>query len=243
MPYTAIPSHMRGSFSSLCFLQVRQINKSFFRTNLTKRNLPPSNKTGKQFDNETTIKRPRRIVVSITGATGVNLGVRILQLLKKLDIETHLIVSKWGIATMKYETDFTLEDLHSSATYVYSSRNVAAPISSGSFLHDGMIVVPCSMKTLAAIRCGYTEDLIVRAADVTLKEKRRLLVVPRETPLSEIHLENMLFLARMGVTIFPPVPAFYTNPKSVDDIIEQSCGRILDCFGIHLDHFHRWEGF
>lgn len=169
-------------------------------------------------------------MVSITGATGVNLGVYILRLLKKLDIKTYLIISKWGIATMKYGTDFTLEDLHSSATLVYSSRNVAAPISSGSFLHDGMIVVPCSTKTLAAIQCGYTEDLIVRAADVTLKEKRRLLLVPRETPLSEIRLENMLSLARMGVTIFPPVRAFYANPKSVDNIIEQFCGRILDCF-------------
>ncbi|SJM88902.1 related to 3-octaprenyl-4-hydroxybenzoate carboxy-lyase [Zygosaccharomyces bailii] len=171
------------------------------------------------------------------------IGVRILQILKQLNVETHVIISKWGAATMKYETDFTMRDLQSYATHVYPSKNVAAAISSGSFLHDGMIVAPCSMKTLAGIRAGYTEDLIVRAADVTLKEKRRLLLVPRETPLSEVHLDNMLSLAKMGATIFPPVPAFYTKPESVDDIIEQSCGRILDCFGIHINTFNRWNGF
>lgn len=187
--------------------------------------------------------RPRRIVVAITGATGIALGIRTLEILKQMGgFETHLIMSKWGIATMKYETDYDYEYVKSLASKVYSSKDVTAPISSGSFIHDGMIVVPCSMKTLAAIRIGYTEDLIVRAADVTLKERRKLLLVTRETPLSAIHLENMLKLDQMGVIIFPPVPAFYTRPQSIEDVIEQSCGRILDCFGIDTNSFPRWEG-
>lgn len=244
MQFFRCTPHIGGKLRLLCFPQARrQISRSPPHSIVTKRNLSSSNLTATQFGNETMSPRRKRIVVSITGATGVALGMRLLQILKELGIETHLIISKWGLATMKYETNFTLDDLHSTAAHVYSSRNVAAPISSGSFLHDGMIVVPCSMKTLAAISCGYTEDLIVRAADVTLKEKRKLLIVPRETPLSEIHLRNMLTLARMGVIIFPPVPAFYTKPVSVDDIIEQSCGRILDCFGIHTDTFNRWNGF
>lgn len=151
-------------------------------------------------------------------------------------------MSKWGMATMKYETDYTTEEVMSYASRVYTAKDVSAPIYSGSFQHDGMIVVPCSMKSLAAIRIGFTEDLIVRAADVTLKERRKLLLVTREAPLSDIHLDNMLYLSRMGTIIFPPVPVFYTKPKSVDDIIEQSCGRILDCFGIDTNSFPRWNG-
>lgn len=184
----------------------------------------------------------KRIVVGITGATGVAIGVRVLEHLKEAGVETHLIVSKWGHATMKYETDYTLNDLTALAHKTYSSRDVSAAISSGLFHTDGMIVVPCSMKTLSAIRIGFTEDLIVRAADVTLKERRKLLLVTRETPLSDIHLENMLKLSQMGTVIFPPVPAFYTRPQSVGDIIEQSAGRILDCFGIHVGTFPRWTG-
>ena len=186
--------------------------------------------------------RPKRVVVAITGATGIAIGVRVLQMLRDLEIETHLVLSKWGSATMKYETDYKPEDVAQLATKTYVSRDVSAPISLGSFQTDGMIVVPCSMKTLSAIRTGYTEDLIVRAADVTLKERRKLLLVTRETPLSDIHLENMLHLSRMGTVIFPPVPAFYTRPRSIDDVVEQSAGRILDCFGIHVDTFPRWNG-
>lgn len=186
--------------------------------------------------------RPKRVVVAITGATGVALGVRILELLKSLNIETHLVMSKWGISTMKYETDFTYEQVVGLASRTYTLKDVTAPISSGSFQHDGMIVVPCSMKSLAAIRIGYTEDLIVRAADVTLKERRKLLLVTRETPLSDIHLDNMLYLSRMGTIIFPPVPAFYTRPATIDDVINQTCGRILDCFGIDTNNFPRWNG-
>lgn len=143
---------------------------------------------------------------------------------------------------MKYETGYTAADLTALAHKTYAIRDVSAPISSGLFHTDGMIVVPCSMKTLAGIRIGFAEDLIVRAADVTLKERRRLLLVTRETPLSEIHLENMLKLTQMGTIIFPPVPAFYTKPNSIQDVIEQTLGRILDCFGILLDTFPRWNG-
>lgn len=186
--------------------------------------------------------RPKRIVVAITGATGIAMGIRILELLKELGVETHLVISKWGMATMKYETDYTFEQVVSLATKAYTAKDVSAPISSGSFQHDGMIIAPCSMKTLAGIRIGYTEDLIVRAADVTLKERRKLLLVTRETPLSDIHLDNMLFLSRMGTIIFPPVPAFYTKPSTLGDVINQSCGRILDCFGLDTNSFPRWDG-
>ena len=186
--------------------------------------------------------KPKRIVLAITGATGTQIGVRLLEILKELGVETHLVMSKWGIATLKYETDYQVDYVTSLATKTYSARDVTAPISSGSFVHDGMIVAPCSMKSLSAIRTGFTEDLIVRAADVSLKERRKLLLVARETPLSDIHLDNMLYLLRMGVTIFPPVPAFYTKPKTNDDIVEQTCGRILDNFGINIDTFERWDG-
>lgn len=129
------------------------------------------------------------------------------------------------------------------ATKSYSPRDVSAGPASGSFQHDGMIIVPCSMKTLAAVRCGLGDDLIARAADVTLKEGRRLMLVVRETPLSDIHLENMLAVRRAGAIIFPPVPAFYTQPKSLEEMVEQSVGRMLDSMGIHLETFPRWEGF
>lgn len=188
-------------------------------------------------------QRPKRLVVAITGATGVVLGVKILEALKQIEsIETHVVVSKWGVATMKFETDYDMKYIREISDYVYSCNDVSAPISSGSFQHDGMLVVPCTMKTLAAIRIGYTDDLITRAADVTLKEQRKLLLVTRETPLSSIHLDNMKALADRNVIIFPPVTAFYTKPKTIDDIIEQTIGRILDCFGIHLDSFPRWNG-
>lgn len=186
--------------------------------------------------------KPKRIVVAITGATGVAIGVKVLEMLKKLNVETHVIISKWGIGTMKFETEYTLQDIVDLSSFHYSVKDVSAPISSGSFQHDGMIVVPCSMKTLSAIKTGYTEDLIVRAADVTIKEKRKLLLCVRETPLSSIHLENMLSLSNKNVIIFPPVPAFYTRPKTIDHIIQQTSGRILDCFGFDTKEFPRWNG-
>ncbi|RAK71451.1 UbiX family flavin prenyltransferase [Aspergillus fijiensis CBS 313.89] len=186
--------------------------------------------------------KPKRIVVGITGATGTVFAIRLLEQLKQLGVETHLILSKWASVTMKYETEVPDAHLRSLATYNYSARDLAAPISSGSFLHDGMIVVPCSVKTLAAVRMGYCEDLIARAADVSLKEGRKLMLVVRETPLSEIHLENMLALRRAGAVIFPPVPAFYTKPQGLDDLVDQSVMRMLDNFGITLETSPRWNG-
>jgi 4-hydroxy-3-polyprenylbenzoate decarboxylase len=192
---------------------------------------------------DTPASRPKRIVVAITGATGAPYAIRLLEILRDLGVETHLVMSKWALVTLKYETDLTEQQIRGLATINYTGRDMSAPPSSGSFQHDGMIIIPCSMKTLAAVRIGYCDDLISRSADVTLKEGRRLVMVVRETPLSDIHLENMLFLRRAGATIFPPVPAFYTKPQGLSDMIDQSVGRMLDCFGIHIDGFKRWSGF
>jgi 4-hydroxy-3-polyprenylbenzoate decarboxylase len=186
--------------------------------------------------------RKTRIVVGVTGATGAVLAIRLLEILRSLDVETHLIFSKWALATMKYETDIPVEHIKKLATHTYALKDLTAPPSSGSFLHDGMIIVPCSMKSLAAVRSGYCDDLISRSADVCLKEGRKLVLVVRETPLSAVHLDNMTFVQRAGATIFPPVPAFYTRPKTIEDVIEQSVGRMLDSLGIHVDGFERWEG-
>ncbi|KAF9024269.1 Phenylacrylic acid decarboxylase [Hymenopellis radicata] len=191
----------------------------------------------------TTNPRPRRLVIGVTGATGSIFAIRMLQILKSLDVETHLIMSKWAVTTMKYETSMSEDAVRGLASHNYTFKDMSAPPSSGSFLHDGMIIVPCSMKTLAAVRVGYCDDLVSRAADVCLKERRRLMVVPRETPLSEIHLENMLYLCKAGATVFPPVPAFYTRPESIKELVDQSVGRMLDSFGIHTDGFTRWSGF
>ncbi|KAF1352428.1 flavo protein [Delphinella strobiligena] len=187
--------------------------------------------------------RPKRIVVGVTGATGTLFAIRILQVLKALGIETHLIMSKWALATMKYETSMSEAEVRSLATYNHPMKDMSAPPSSGSFLHDGMIIVPCSMKTLAAVRIGFCDDLISRSADVCLKERRRLVLAVRETPLSDIHLDNMLSLRKAGAIIFPPVPAFYTRPQSIDDLVNQSAGRMLDALDINTEEFERWTGF
>lgn len=187
--------------------------------------------------------RPTRIVVGVTGATGAIYAIRLLETLKDLRVETHLVISKWALATLKYETDSTEQDIRGLASINHTAKDMSAPIASGSFQHDGMIVVPCSMKTLAAIRTGLCDDLISRAADVSLKENRKLVMVVRETPLSDIHLENMLSLRRAGATIFPPVPALYTRPSSLGDVVDQSVGRMLDSLDIHIDSFERWNGF
>lgn len=187
--------------------------------------------------------RPFRMVVGITGATGTVFAIRLLELLRALQVETHLVMSRWAMATGKYETPLTEPEILSLATRYYSPRDLSAPIASGSFVHDGMMIVPCSMKTLAAVRVGLCEDLISRAADVSLKEGRKLLLAVRETPLSDIHLDNMLALRRAGAVIFPPVPAFYTGPKTIEDMVDQSVGRMLDNFGIHTEGFKRWDGF
>ena len=181
-----------------------------------------------------------RIIVGITGATGTVFGIRTLQVLKDAGVETHLVMSKWGARTLLHETPHTVDYVKSLATVVYGDSDQGAAISSGSFVTDGMMVCPCSVRTLAAIAHGHGDNLIHRAADVILKERRRLLLMVRETPLSEIHLENMLKLARMGVVIMPPMPAFYTNPQTIEDIVSQSVMRALDQFGVHVDVAGRW---
>jgi flavin prenyltransferase len=184
-----------------------------------------------------------KIVVGITGASGAIFGIRTLEALRALEVETHLIVSKWARSTIAHETSMSLEELEKLASTVHHPDNQAAPVSSGSFKTDGMIVAPCSMKTLAAIRAGFGDSLICRAADVHLKERRKLVLLARESPFSEIHLENMLALSRMGAVIFPPIPAFYNHPASVDQIINHIVGRVLDQFGLDMPGLARWSGF
>jgi polyprenyl P-hydroxybenzoate/phenylacrylic acid decarboxylase-like protein len=184
-----------------------------------------------------------RLVVGITGASGAIFGIRTLEALKALKVETHLVMSKWARTTIAHETSFTLAQVEALAWQVHNADNQAAPISSGSFRTDGMIIAPCSMKTLAAIRVGFGDSLISRAADVTLKERRKLVLVARESPLSEIHLDNMLALAKMGSVILPPMPAFYSNPKSLDEMVDHTIGRLLDQFGLDMPGMNRWSGF
>ncbi|AJP06002.1 phenolic acid decarboxylase subunit B [Streptomyces cyaneogriseus subsp. noncyanogenus] len=184
-----------------------------------------------------------RLIVGMTGATGAIFAVRLLERLAGLpEVETHLVMSRWARATAELETGRTLREISALADVVHPAGDQGATISSGSFRTDAMVVVPCSMKTLAGIRAGYAEDLVGRAADVTLKERRPLVLVPRETPLSEIHLENMLALARMGVRIVPPMPAFYNHPRSVDDIVDHITARILDQLDLPAPAAERWSG-
>jgi flavin prenyltransferase len=185
---------------------------------------------------------PRRLIVAITGATGTIFGVRLLQLLQESEVETHLIMSRWAGRTLLEETPHTIEDVQRMATRVYPLTDQGATISSGSFLTDGMVIVPCSMRTLAAIAHGLGDNLIHRAADVILKERRRLVLAVREAPLSGIHLGNMLKLSRMGAVICPPVPAFYNRPQTIDDIVNHTVARLLDQLDIHLDIQSRWRG-
>jgi 4-hydroxy-3-polyprenylbenzoate decarboxylase len=187
--------------------------------------------------------RRKRIVVGMTGATGAILGINTLIALRQLNVETHLILSHWGEATIRYETDYTPASVKALADYTYSNRDQSAPIASGSFHIDGMIIIPCSMKTLAAVHAGYCDDLISRAADVMLKERRRLVLAVRETPLSEIHLRNMLEVSRAGAVICPAMPAFYTKPDTIDDLLRQMIGRMLDLFDLDSKDFQRWDGF
>jgi 4-hydroxy-3-polyprenylbenzoate decarboxylase len=157
-------------------------------------------------------------------------------------VETHLVMSKWGARTLTHETRYSLKDVQDLATHSYTIADQGAAISSGSFVTLGMVIAPCSMRTVAAIAHGLGDNLIHRAADVVLKERRKLVLVVRESPFSEIHLENMLKLARMGVVILPPVPAFYNNPQNLDDMINHITMRVIDQFDIHLDVMNRWDG-
>ncbi|KAF2015227.1 flavo protein family [Aaosphaeria arxii CBS 175.79] len=187
--------------------------------------------------------RRKRIIVALTGATGAILGIKTLIALRQLNVETHLVMSKWAESTIKYETEYTPPNVRALADHVYSNHDMAAPIASGSYRVDGMIVVPCSMKSLAAINVGYCDDLISRAADVVLKERRKLVLVTRECPLSGIHLQNMLSVTQHGAIIFPPVPAFYNRPSSLEDVADHTVGRMLDLFDLDTGGFERWNGF
>lgn len=185
--------------------------------------------------------RPRRrMIVGITGATGILYGIRCLEALHELDIETHLVVSKAGEMTRAYETEYSAKELRDLADYSYAPGDIAAPVSSGSFRTMGMIVAPCSMRTLGDIAHGVTGGLVSRAADVCLKERRRVVLLVRETPLHAGHLRSMLAVTEMGGVIAPPVPAFYTKPSTFDDVVRHTIGRVLDLFDLDLSGLTRW---
>jgi polyprenyl P-hydroxybenzoate/phenylacrylic acid decarboxylase-like protein len=184
--------------------------------------------------------RPR-LVVGISGSSAPQYGVALLRTLRELGtVETHLIVSDGARKTIQMETDLAVEDVEGLADVVYRPNDLGAAISSGSFLTMGMVIVPCSMKSLAAVAGGLSSDLLSRAADVTLKERRRLVLVPRETPLSLIHLRNMVAVTEAGGVILPPVPAFYHRPTSIEDLLQHTAGKVLDQFGIEHNAFRRW---
>src|SRR5688572_27788100 len=183
-----------------------------------------------------------RLIVALSGATGSIYGIRLLECLRDAGVESHLVVSRWGVRTLLHETRFSKEQVEALATKAYAPGDMGAAIASGSFRTDGMIVAPCSAKTLAAIAHGVGENLIHRAADVILKERRKLVLAVREAPLSDIHLENMLKLSRMGAVVMPPMPAFYTHPRTVDDIVDHTVSRVLDHFGLEVGGVARWSG-
>lgn len=182
-----------------------------------------------------------RIIVGISGASGAIYGLRLLEELKKAGVQTHLIISAWARETIRLETDYTIEQAEALAGAIYDPHDQGAAVSSGSYRTDGMVVAPCSMKTLAGIAHGYSDSLLLRAADVCLKEQRKLILLPRETPLNPIHLENMLILARLGVVILPPVPAFYHRPRTAGEIVDQTVGRVLDHLGVEHQLSRRWK--
>jgi 4-hydroxy-3-polyprenylbenzoate decarboxylase len=184
----------------------------------------------------------KRIVIGITGASGVIYGIRMLEQLRDMDIETHLILSESGKKNIEIETPFQPSEVAALATHSYDNRNVAAALASGSFLTDGMVVIPCSIKTLSGIAHSYNENLLIRAADVTLKEKRKLVLVVRETPLHLGHIRMMEAVIECGAQILPPIPSFYHQPKTIDDIIHQTIGKVFDSLGIEHNLFRRWDG-
>jgi len=184
-----------------------------------------------------------KLIVGITGASGVIYGIRLLEVLSGVEgVETHLIITEASELNIKYETDWEVAQVRALADFSHDVRDLGAPVSSGSFPVDGMIVAPCSMKTLAALANSYAENLLLRAADVTLKERRKLVLLVRETPLNLAHLRNMEQLAEMGAVILPPVPAFYHHPRTIQDIVDYTIGKVLDLFGIEHDLFARWPG-
>jgi 4-hydroxy-3-polyprenylbenzoate decarboxylase len=187
-------------------------------------------------------KQTARLIVGISGASGTVYGVRLLEMLRDAEIETHLVMSKSAEMTLAYETDLKAKDVRALASVHYPNSDIGAAISSGSFPTMGMVIAPCSIRTMSEIACGVTASLLSRAADVVLKERRRLVLAVRETPLHVGHLRNMTTLAEIGAVVAPIVPAFYNRPKTVDDIINHTCGRLLDLFGIDTGMVKRWKG-
>lgn len=186
--------------------------------------------------------RLKRIIVAITGATGVIYGIRLLEVLKNAGIESHLILSEQAKINIEYETDLDAEYVKKLASRIHDSKNFGASISSGSFKTSGMVIAPCTIKTLSGIANSYNDNLVVRAADVVLKERRKLVLVVRETPLHKGHLELMTRVADLGGIILPPIPAFYNEPRSIGDIVDHTVGKILDLMDIENSLFKRWEG-
>lgn len=187
----------------------------------------------------------KKIIVGISGASGVIYGVRMLEVLRQVpDVETHLVMSSAGGTTLRLETEYTVEQVNALADVTYRFKDIAATISSGSFKTDGMVVIPCSMKTLAGIANSFSDNLLLRAADVVLKDRRRLVLVPRETPLHLGHLRLLTAVTEIGAIVAPPMPAFYHRPQTIDDIINQTVNRVLDLLDIELpeDLFTRWQG-
>jgi 4-hydroxy-3-polyprenylbenzoate decarboxylase len=182
----------------------------------------------------------KRIVVGISGASGIIYGVRVLKTLSELGIETHLVMTQAAVKNLMIETRYRVDELESMASHVYDVEDIGAPLASGSFRVDGMVIAPCSIKTLSAIANSYNHNLLVRAADVMLKERRRLVLLVRETPLHRGHLELMSKVTKMGGIIMPPVPAFYHLPKTIEDLINQTVGKVLDLFQIDHHLFERW---
>lgn len=182
------------------------------------------------------------IVVGISGASGVQYAVRLLQVLREKGCITHLVITDSAEKIIEIETDCLLKDIQDLASHVYESSDFAAPIASGSHLFDAMVIIPCSMGTLSAVACGSSDTLITRAADVCLKEKRRLIIVPRETPISLIGLRNMVAAAEAGAVILPACPAFYSRPRSLDDLVDVLVGRVLDLLEVENDLYRRWKG-
>jgi polyprenyl P-hydroxybenzoate/phenylacrylic acid decarboxylase-like protein len=185
----------------------------------------------------------KRLIVGITGATGAIYGVRLLEALREMpEMESHVVMSDAGALNLWHELKIRRKDLEKLATAAYNPKDIGAAIASGSFLTEGMVIAPCSMKTLAAVAHAHADDLVSRAADVVLKERRRLVLIPRETPLNLAHLRNMTAVTEMGGIIMPPVPAFYALPKSIDDLVAHTVARVLDLFGIHSARLARWQG-
>lgn len=182
-----------------------------------------------------------KLVIGITGASGILYGVRMLEVLKECQVDVHLIMTEWAKKCLILETDYDFNQVRSLASNYSDDSNMASSISSGTHKTDGMIIIPCSMKTLSSIANGYEESLVSRAAGVTMKESRKLIIVPREIPLTSIHLENMLKLSRIGVIVLPAMPGFYNRPKSIDDILNHVIGKCLDQFGIEHKLFKRWQ--